>query len=128
MSPTARTLKWLEAQGYRAGVVERHNTFSGKKHDLFNCIDVVAVNDAGTVGVQATNASSVSARLKKITTEPDPRDGALAWLMSPHRELWVVGWKRYAHALNGRWWRPVVREVTLADLGGVEDGNPEEAA
>ena len=119
LTPTARTLDWLREQGYRAGIVERWNPHGGVRIDLFGCLDVVAVNDTTTVGVQATSAGHVSDRVTKIRGEA--RDGALAWLMSPHRELWVVGWRKYAKPEDGRWWRPVVREVTLEDLGGEDE-------
>lgn len=65
-SPTQRTLAELRKRGYRAQVVERWNPFARIRQDLFGVIDVVAVGNGETVGVQATSLSNVSARVRKI--------------------------------------------------------------
>ena len=66
-SPTQRTLAHLRAAGYPlVQVVERWNPYARVRQDLFGIIDVVAVG-ADIVGVQATSASNVSARVAKIT-------------------------------------------------------------
>lgn len=110
-SPTARTLAWLKDSGYLAGVVERHNTFSGKKTDLFGFVDIVAVKNTETVGVQATSGAHVAERVAKIVA----LDTARTWLDGGRRIL-VVGWRRYRKPEDGRWWRPVLREVRMEDL------------
>lgn len=107
-SPTQRTLGWLREQGYLAEVVERHNHFSGKKHDLYGCIDILAIRGAETLGVQATSASNVGARVAKINA----LEVAQAWVAGG-RKLQVVGWRRYKKAENGRWWRPYVVEIEI---------------
>lgn len=114
-SPTQRTLAWLRDQGFRAEVVERHNSFSGRKTDLLGFIDILALNPDVTLGVQATSGSNVAARVAKIRDLDTPRE----WLAQGSRKIMVVGWKRYAKAEAGRWWRPIIREVTLADLEGL---------
>ncbi len=81
----ARTVKHLETWGYRAERVAR----SGKRNggDLFNCVDVVAVNGEGVILIQVTTKTNASARRKKI------RAAKLGW---PVR-LWL--WEKV-----GRFW------------------------
>lgn len=112
MSPTQRTLAWLREQGYHAQVVERFNSHAGVRVDLFGIIDIIAVTPHDTIGVQATSLG-VTDRLKKIQTS----EGARHWLSAGrHRRLWIVGWRKYKKAENGKHWRPIVREVQFADL------------
>ena len=77
-SPTQRSLKWLRANGLTAQVVERFNSFSKTRIDLFSFIDIVAMGSSGIVGVQATSSSNLAARITKITEEPKAR----MWLES----------------------------------------------
>lgn len=112
MSPTARTLAWLREQGYAAEVVERHNHFSGKKHDLFGCLDIVAIQGPLTIGIQATSGANVAARVAKIKLLA----GARSWLDGGRRELWVVGWRKYKSAVDKKYWRPYV--LVMAIQGG----------
>ena len=71
MSPTARSLAKLRKEGWLAGVVERYNPFSRKRHDLYDLFDIVAVKEDEVVFVQTTTASNVSARIRKITEHPN---------------------------------------------------------
>lgn len=66
MSPTQRTLKHLRENGYLVQVVERWNAFARRRVDLFGFIDLIAIRESETLAVQATSASNVSARVKKI--------------------------------------------------------------
>lgn len=76
MTPTARTLAWLRSQGYQAEVVERFNSFSKTRHDLFGWIDIVTLSPGtvGTIGgVQCTSGANHAARVEKV------REMSLAW-------------------------------------------------
>lgn len=90
MTPTARTLLVLRKQGFDAGTVERHNTFSNKKTDLFGFIDLIYL-DCGIVGVQCTSGSNHAARRTKILTEC--RDKAMQWLRC-HGVIQVRSWSK----------------------------------
>lgn len=71
--PTARTLERLKQLGFDAGVVERFNPFSKRKHDLFGFCDIVAIREGvGTILIQTTsgNGGNRSSRRKKIFSEP----------------------------------------------------------
>lgn len=88
-SPTQRTLAELRKRGYRAQTVERWNPFAKVRQDLFGIIDVIAVGNGETVGVQATSASNVSARVRKIAeAEAVPDLRKAGW------KLLVWGWDK----------------------------------
>ena len=52
--------------GYTAAIVEHWNPWARIRQDLFGVIDVLCLGDGEILGVQATSASNVSARVKKI--------------------------------------------------------------
>jgi hypothetical protein len=119
-SPTARTLALLREHGYHVGVVERFCHITKRRHDLFGCIDVVAVSrrpwiHSCTLGIQVTSGSNGAARVKKIKTEA--REGAEAWLMAGNR-LFVHAWSKRKKKRGGKayTWECREVEITLADL------------
>lgn len=65
------------------------------RQDLFGILDIVALRDGVTLGVQATSGSNVSARIKKITASD-----ALPWLRKAGWRIAVVGWRKNS---AGRW-------------------------
>ena len=72
MSPTARSLQWLRKQGFVPAVVERFNSFSKQRHDLFNAFDLVALHphQHGLLGIQVTSKSNASSRRNKLLQNP----------------------------------------------------------
>lgn len=94
MSPTALTLRHLRAQGYTAEVVEKWNPHARIRQDLFGIIDVIAVRDGETLGVQTTSAGNVAARIRKIAESEH-----VAALRSAGWTLRVHGWAKK----GGRW-------------------------
>ena len=65
-SPTQRTLMEMRSRGYTCEVTEKWNPFAKVRQDLFGFVDVLCLGKGEVVGVQATSASNVSARVKKI--------------------------------------------------------------
>jgi len=66
-SPTQLTLKKLKNEGYiTVQVTEHWNAWARIRQDLFNIIDVLAVKDGITIGIQVTSKANVNARIKKI--------------------------------------------------------------
>jgi hypothetical protein len=100
MSPTQRTLAHLREAGYLAEVVERWNPHARVRHDLFGCLDILAIGP-DIVGVQATSGSNTASRVKKLE-----QSSALPVLKAAGVRVVVHGWRK----LGGRW---SVREVTL---------------
>ena len=68
VSPTQRALKHVRSLGYTAQVVEKWNMHAKVRHDLFGCIDILAIRHGMPVlGIQATSHSNLAARVKKCT-------------------------------------------------------------
>lgn len=106
VSPTQRALAECKRRGYEAQVVERFNSFTKRRHDLFGCIDIVAVTPAPPpaptmvdeegpfslgppgriIGIQVTSGTNHAARIAKIKAEPRmaawAKAGGLLWVWS----------------------------------------------
>ena len=125
---TERTLKALRDAKYDCEVVEKwkpcgplcptcHKPQFGKRHDLFNFCDIVAVRpDVGIVAVQSTVGSGHAAHLsdmKANTMVPAwLRAGGHVVLMSWSKRKMV---KKDGKLGKGERWTPRWVEVTLAD-------------
>lgn len=100
MSPTARTLAKLRAEGWNAWIVEKWNPHAHVRVDLGGFGDVLAwAPGRGILAVQATSGSNVSARLAKIAA----LDAAKSWVLSPARlEVW--GWRKVGKRGERKLW------------------------
>jgi len=94
-SPTSRSLELLRKSGFLAQVVEKWNPHARIRQDLFGVIDVLAIDDDKTLGVQATTMSGRSSRLRKIQKSKE----AVAWLRMDSRRLELWCWRK----LKNRW-------------------------
>ena len=95
MSPTQRSLAHMRALGATVVVVEHYNWFSKSRQDLFGILDLVALLDGDTIGIQTTSAANVSARVKKITEcEHLPALRKAGWTILVH------GWRK---GKDGKW-------------------------
>ena len=65
-SPTQRSLEYLREIGYLPEVVERFNSFTKQRKDLWTWCDIIAIRKDEVLAVQVTSSSNVSARIKKI--------------------------------------------------------------
>jgi hypothetical protein len=108
-SPTSRTLKWLKDSGWTVAITERWCPFSKRRKDLFNFIDILAVRNDCTIGVQCTSGSNVAARKTKILG----LDEAKLWVSGGSRKIWVVGWRKLKKTNR---WEPRVDEVLVGDF------------
>lgn len=103
MSPTSRSLANLRERGYRCEVVERFNSFTKQRKDLFGFVDIVAIREGETVGVQTTSGSNMAARIKKIADSETVSDVRKAgW------KILVQGWTKNS---KGRY---ILREVDVS--------------
>jgi hypothetical protein len=90
-TPTSRTLAELRETGWTAEVVERWNPHARVRNDLFGFIDILAIRGAETLGVQATSASNVASRVRKIADHPNtPAVREAGWRL----EVWGWGWSK----------------------------------
>jgi hypothetical protein len=86
-SPTQRTKKFLQDLGWTIGSTERWNPHARIRQDLYGFIDLLAINDEETLGVQAT-ASAVANRVQKSKAQPHFQ----RWINGPNRRFIVIGW------------------------------------
>lgn len=94
-SPTQRSLAHLRDGGWLAQVVERWNPHARVRNDLFGFIDILAIRDGQTLGVQATSGTNVAARVRKIAeAQHVGAVRAAGWRLEVH------GWRKNA---AGRW-------------------------
>jgi hypothetical protein len=94
VSNCVRSRKYLEDCGYKVDKCEYWNAFSRKTHDLFGILDLVAIADGITLGVQTTSMGNVAARRKKMRESPF------------YQALHAAGWKLVLHGWGkkkGRW-------------------------
>lgn len=105
-SPTQRTLQLLRDAGYLAAVVEKHNTFSRKKADLFGFADIIAIRPIHPMRllVQCTSGAHLAERCHKMENEPNVRLASMCGF-----QVWAIGWKRYAKPIDRKFWRPTFR-------------------
>jgi len=89
-SPTQKSLEWCRRLGYTAEVVEKTIPRTYIKKDLFGFIDIVAIKEGETLGVQATSMSNMAARVTKIM------DSDL------YHTVKDAGWKIEVHAWERR--------------------------
>lgn len=66
---SARTLKLLKAQNLNPWGVERWIPGANIRRDLYNIIDIIAISDTQTFGVQSTSWKQRTPHLKKILQE-----------------------------------------------------------
>jgi hypothetical protein len=91
----------LRERGYQVAPVERWNAFTKTRHDLFGCIDLLAIGNGETVAVQVTSKSNLSARKHKIEEA------------EAYPEMLRSGWKVVLHGWfkEGNRWQ--LKEVEL---------------
>jgi len=116
-SPMQRTLAALRERGLLPWVVERFIPIKphGKKIDFLHIIDVIAIDDDKTIGIQVCG-SDYAAHYKKITMEYP--DNALKWLASPKRELELWGWRKLLkkRGMKAKEWVPRIKVFTREDF------------
>lgn len=94
-SPTQRSLEYLREQGYYPEVVEKYNSFTKRKNDLWGFIDILAIKRDEVLAVQTTSGDHVAERIKKIMDSdllPKVREAGI--------RIVVHGWRK---AANGRY-------------------------
>lgn len=100
-SLTTRSTVFLREQGYIVATVEHYNAFTKRKHDLFGCIDLLAIGNGETVAVQVTSKPHLSERRHKIEEA------------EAYPEMLRSGWKVVLHGWfkEGNRWQ--LKEVEL---------------
>ena len=109
MTPTQRSLAMLRADGWTAEVVEHYNSFTRRRHDLFNIADIVALRGPDVLLVQTTSGSNVDARIKKIA-DAEHIGAVRAAGIAVH----VHGWRKVKVKRGGKAMRWACRVVDVS--------------
>lgn len=111
------TRDYLKATGYRVGNVERWISHIKRRVDLFGIIDVIAISNERTVGVQSTSIDHRQDHFEKIYWSPvededgkviakTPNENTKAWLQAG-RELMLICWAKKKLVRGGKAFRYV---------------------
>lgn len=101
MTLTGRSTALLRERGYIVATVEHYNAFTKRKHDLFGCIDLLAIGNGETVAVQVTSKPHLSERRHKIEEA------------EAYPEMLRSGWKVVLHGWYKEQNRWQLKEVEL---------------
>ena len=89
-SPTQRSLAHLREQGYHCEIVEKWNSFTKQRKDLWGWCDILAIRKNEVLAVQVT-ASAVSNRIHKIMASD-----TLSLVRDAGIRIEVHGWRKSA--------------------------------
>jgi len=89
MTPSQRSIKHLREKGYVVANVESYNAFTKRKHDLYGCIDLLAIGNGETLAVQVTSKPNMKARINKIEDSE-----ALPEMLRSNWRVIVHGWHK----------------------------------
>ena len=111
--PTQRSLEYLRKERYTVAIVEKYNSFTHTRNDLFGWIDICAIHPdhVGVLGIQTTSTSNLSGRIKKATA----LDSFKIWLQAGNRAKFM-GWAKRGAKGKRKLWTLKEQEITLKDL------------
>ena len=87
-SPTQRSLEYLREQGYFCAIVEKWNSFTKQRQDLWGWCDILAIRENEVLAVQVTS-TGVAERIKKIEDSPTG-----AFVRKAGIRIEVHGWRK----------------------------------
>lgn len=87
-SPTQRSLEYLREQGYFCAIVEKWNSFTKQRQDLWGWCDILAIRKNEVLAVQVTS-TGVAERIKKIQDSP-----TVALVRDAGIRIEVHGWRK----------------------------------
>ena len=99
MTPTQRSLKALRELGYLVEVVEKWNSFTRTRKDLWGWADLLAVRRGEVLAVQVT-AQAVANRVQKVTDSE-----TIGRVREAGVRVEIHGWRKNA---NGRYIQRIV--------------------
>ncbi len=88
MTPTQRSLATLRELGYLVEVVEKWNSFTRTRKDLWGWADLLAIRRGEVLAVQVTS-EGVANRVKKVMDSE-----TIAWVREAGVRVEVHGWRK----------------------------------
>lgn len=95
MNTTQKSVANLRKDGYLCQNVEKYNSFTKRRNDLFGFIDILCVKENDVLGVQTTSKDNMSSRKKKILEHEN-----YSIVKASGIRIRVHGWKKEK---NGRY-------------------------
>ena len=89
ISPLQRSKKLLEEMGFTVAIVERWNPWAKVRQDLFGILDLLCIDELGTVGVQVTTLGHKQEHIDKMTAHPN-----LQRLLKAGWEVRLHSWRK----------------------------------
>jgi hypothetical protein len=82
----------------------------GQRVDLFNIIDILAIDDSSTIGVQSCGQDFAAHKKKILECEY-----TVPWLQNIDRGLMLIGWRKLKLKRGGKAmrWRPRIAHFRL---------------
>lgn len=108
-SPTQSSLAVLRAQDYVCAVVEKWNSHTRRREDMFGLVDIVALRKGEVLFVQTTSDSNVSARVRKIADHANTQA-----IRESCARFEVHGWRKRKVKRGGKAERWVCRVVDVS--------------
>jgi hypothetical protein len=102
VSPTELSLREARKRWGYAECVERWNPFARIRQDFAGIVDIIALGDGETIGIQATSYPNISARVNKIAEHDNT-----IHIRKANWTLLVWGWRKV-----GNRWRLTERNVS----------------
>ena len=111
-TPTQKTLELLKLWKWYYWPVERFNSFSGRRSDLYNIIDYLVITEFSTIGVQSCG-TDFSGHVNKLIK--DEYKNTILWLSQKNRKLLLIGWRKVlvARGMRQRIFRPRIAWVYI---------------
>lgn len=97
-------------------IVEKYNSFTKQRMDLWGFGDLLAIRGDDTMIVQTTSGDNVSKRCQKIASHPCIIM-AQFWLESPTRRIEVHGWRKVGPRGKRKTWECRVLTAELVKWG-----------
>lgn len=113
-TPTHRSKKHLERDGWTVGIVEKWNPHARVRQDLFGFADLIAIKPGQTPRlVQVTSGANLASRRAKIAEEPRAAIALAAGLA-----IEIHGWRKVKVRRGGKLerWAPRIVPVTEKDM------------
>lgn len=100
-------------------MVERYNSFTRQRYDMFGFADIVAVGKNKIIAVQSCG-QAFSEHNKKILNEPMAKE----WLKAGGGII-LIGWRKIKLKRGGKAlrWKPRIKEYSLENFSGLPDGD-----
>ena len=111
-TPTQKSLEYCRKQGWETDKAEYWNAFARVRKDLFNFVDLVALNGAITA-IQTTSTSNMSARKNKILGLP----AAKKWLECGGK-IEIHGWSKN----KSKRWEIKITSIHVTDFKPIDEG------